>query len=504
MKRRAILLLVVALGGCAVGPDYKRPAVDTPDEFRSQIGATEAASLADLPWWQVYQDEVLRGLIKEALEHNYDLIAAAARVEQARAQVGITRSEMFPQVGYEGGASRGRVFTGFSPNTTFNSFLGAFNMAWELDVWGRIRRASEASMADLMATEDIRRAVVQSLVTDVAAAYFDLLELDMELAIARNMTESFRQTLQLFERQYQGGVGNKLETSRAAAALAQTAAAIPTLENQIVAKENQISILLGRYPGSIQRGIVLADQKLPEQSPSGLPSTLLERRPDIMQAEQTLIAANALVGVSVANFFPRIGLTALYGGQSTMLENVVKGPGNIWAIAAQLTGPIFQGGALIESYAQQKALRQQTTVQWAQTIITAFAEVSTALTSQQKLAQVRAEQTIAVYALREAVRLSTLRYVGGLASYYEVLEAQQQLFPAENSLAQTMRDQLLATVVLYKALGGGWSEGDFTEPGWFEFAQVCSEPEDYSPVSPSDLPPANVGETDPSLAPAPL
>ena len=482
MRRISLIALaaLVVVAGCAVGPDYKRPEVDTPDTFRNQLGEAEMASLADLPWWEIYQDEILRSLVKESLEHNYDLLAAAARVEQARAQVGIARSEIFPQVGYQGGAQRGATFFGTTPNQTFNTFLGSFNLAWELDVWGRIRRSSEAALDQLLATEDFRRAVVQSLVSDVATAYFDLLELDLELEIARRSTESFAQTLQLFERQYLGGVGNKLETSRALAALAQTAAAIPSLENQIVAKENQLSILLGRYPGPIPRGKPLIEQEMPAQTPPGLPSTLLERRPDIHQAEETMAAANALVGVSVANFFPRIGLTSLYGGQSTMLENVVKGPGNIWAIAAQITGPLFQGGALLESYNQQLASRQQAKVQWAESIITAFAEVSDSLTAEQKLVTVRKEQTVAVEALREAVRLSTLRYSGGLANYYEVLEAQQQLFPAENNLAQTIRNQLLATVQLYKALGGGWSAGDFSPPGWFEFAQVCREPTDYS------------------------
>jgi len=492
---------LLALSGCPVGPDYKRPMVDTPETFREQIGPAEMASLADMPWWEVYRDDVLRGLIKEALENNYDLVAAAARVEQARAQVGITRSEIFPQVGYEGGAQRARQFFGSTiPNQTFNTFLGAFNVAWEIDVWGRIRRASESSLADLLGTEDFRRAVVQTLVTDVATAYFELLELDLELQIARSMTESFRETLQLFERQYLGGVGNKLETSRAAAALAQTAAQIPSLENRIVAKENQIGILLGRYPGPVRRGAPLIEQTVPAQVPPGLPSTLLERRPDVSEAEQNIVAANALVGVSVANFFPRIGLTALYGGQSTMLENVVKGPGSIWAIAAQITGPIFQGGALLESYHQQVGLRDQAKAQWAQSIITAFAEVSNALSAQQKLKLVREEEMVAVVALREAVRLATMRYVGGLASYYEVLEAQQQLFPAENNLAQTRRDELLATVFLYKALGGGWGADDYSPPGWFEFAQVCGEPRTYSPAA-GDLPPAAVVETAPD-APA--
>jgi multidrug efflux system outer membrane protein len=487
MRTRVALPVLLALAaGCAVGPDYERPEIQPPAEFRSQIEAPESASLADLAWWEIYREPVLQELIHEALENSFDLRTAAARVEQARAQVGVTRSEMFPQLGYQGAAQRGRQFTGLTAdNQTFNAFLGAFSVAWEIDVWGRIRRASEAALADMLATEEFRRAVVQTLVTDVATAYFDLLELDLELEIARRTTLSFEDTLSLFERQYAGGVGNKLETSRALAALAQTAAAIPALEAQIVAKENQLATLLGRYPGPIPRGAPLVEQALPEDAPPGLPSTLLERRPDIRQAEQTIAATNALVGVAVANFFPRIGLTALYGGQSQDLDNVVKGPGNIWAIAGQLAGPIFRGGALLEGYRGQKAIFEQARYQWVQTILIALGEVSNALTAQQKLALVRADQAVAVGALREAVRLATLRYTGGLASYFEVLEAQQQLFPAENELARTTRDQLLATVQLYKALGGGWSADDFTPPGWFEFTQVCREPEPHTSIQPN-------------------
>lgn len=330
-------------------------------------------------------------------------------------------------------------------------------MSWELDVWGKVRRANEAAFADLFASEEFRRGVVLSLVSEVARAYFDLLELDLELDIARRTTESFQQTLTLFTQRLQMGVASKLETARAEASLASTAATIPNLERQIVAKENQISILLGRSPAAIPRGTPLVDQAFPPETPAGLPSQLLERRPDIQQAEQTLIAANARVGVAKAGFLPTIGLTGLRGGRSDVLEDVVKGSASIWTIAGGLAGPILQGGLVYENYQAAIAEWEQTKLQYEQSVLTALKEVSNALTDQQKLVEVQKEQARAVTALQESVRLATLRYTGGFASYYEVIEAQQQLFPAENALAQTRRDRLAAVVQLYKALGGGWS-----------------------------------------------
>jgi multidrug efflux system outer membrane protein len=267
----------------------------------------------------------------------------------------------------------------------------------------------------------------------------------------------FQRTLDLFTRRLQLGVASKLETARAEAALAATAATVPNLERRIVAKENQIDVLLGRPPSPIPRGTLLVDQMVPPATPAGLPSQLLERRPDILQSEQTLVAANARVGVVKANFFPRIGLTTLYGGASADIENVAKGSGNIWAIAGQLAGPVLQGGRIFENYQAALAQREQAKLQYEQTVIRAFQEVSNALTDQQKLAEVREEQTRAVAALRESVRLSTLRYTGGFANYFEVIDAQQQLIPAENTLAQVQRDQLIAVVELYRTLGGGWS-----------------------------------------------
>jgi multidrug efflux system outer membrane protein len=461
MKTQLLVLLLATgiVSGCAIGPNYQRPTISFPETYRSQIEAPEAASLADLPWWEVFRDDKLKVMIEEALQNNYDLRIAAARVEQARALAGVTRAEFFPQIGYEAAAGRtqGTIqFEGLSSAAT-DVFGAAFTMSWELDVWGRIRRANEAAFADLFASEEFRRGVVLSLVSEVARAYFDLLELDLELDIARRTTESFQQTLTLFTQRFQMGVASKLETARAEASLASTAATIPDIERQIVAKENQISVLLGRSPIAIPRGIPLVDQVLPPETPAGLPSQLLERRPDIKQAEQTLVAANARVGVAKAGFLPTIGLTGLRGGRSDELEDIVKGSASIWTIAGGLGGPILQGGLVYENYQAAIAQWEQAKLRYEQSVLIALREVSNALIDQQKLIEVQKEQARAVAALQESVRLATLRYTGGFASYYEVIEAQQQLFPAENALAQTRRDRLAAVVQLYKALGGGWS-----------------------------------------------
>jgi multidrug efflux system outer membrane protein len=454
------------LTGCAaLGPNYQRPPLTPPETYRSQITAPEATSFADLPWWEVFQDAALKNLLDEAVTNNYDIRIAATRIEQARARAGVAHAEFFPQIGYRSGIGRAR---GTSQNLVpiqsgqeGNSFSGLLDLAWEIDIWGRIRRSNEAALAELFASAEFRRGVVLSLVSDVAQAYFELRELDLELEIARRTTDSFQKTLDLFTKRLQLGAASKLEAARAEAALALTVATIPNLERRIIAKENQISTLLGRNPGPIARGTALTEHMVTPQTPPGLPSQLLERRPDIRFAEQLLVSANAQVGIAEANFFPRIGLTSLYGGASSEIENVVKSSGSIWAVSGQLMGPIFQGGRLYENYRDTLAQWEGAKLRYQQSVITALQEVSDALINQQKLAEVQENLGRAVIALQESVRLSTLRYTSGLAEYFEVIEAQQELFPAENALAQTRRDQLTAVVQLYRALGGGWSM--FTE-----------------------------------------
>jgi outer membrane protein, multidrug efflux system len=445
-----------------VGPDYKQPEVKPADEFRSQIGPSEASSLSDLPWWQVFNDKALQALIATALEHNYDLELAADRVEQARALVGVAASQLYPQVGYQGYAGREKAFVPLEQaggNITFNAFAGLFNLFWELDVWGRIRRSTEAARANLFAQEDVRRGVMLTLVSDVAAGYFSLLELDRELAIAEESSRTYKQTLDLFTQRYQFGKDSKLPVARAQAAYEASIASIASLKRAIVQQENAISILLGAYPGDIRRGAQLTEESAPH-APLGLTTSVMQRRPDILQAEQNVMGANAQVGVAVANFFPRVGLSALYGGQSPNINDILDNTFSIWNIAGSLAGPIFQGGQILEAYYAQQALWQGTIAQYKQTVLVAFREVSDALIAQTTLVDQRNALQGQVASLREAVDLSLLRYNAGRASYFEVLEAEQLLFPAEDALAQTQRDQLLVVVSLYKALGGGWNLSD--------------------------------------------
>jgi outer membrane protein, multidrug efflux system len=458
-RRRAAAVLASAalLGACAVGPRYRRPDVATPEQTRGEHGPADPASLADAPWWAVFRDPILQALVDDAIRGSHDLRAAAARVEQARNQIAVARADLFPQASYRGDALRQRaVIPGVAKNATFNEFIATFNLAWEIDVWGRIRRATESARADYLAAEAARRGVLLTLVSDVAGAYFELLELDRELEITQETRIAFQDTLDLFRRRYVGGIGTLLEVSRAKAALTQVRAAIPELERQIVIKENQLSTLVGQPPGDIARGVPLDGEVAAPEVPVGLPSQLLERRPDVQEAEQLLVAANADIGVALANFFPRLGLTALYGGQSSELETLVKSSGNAWAIAGSLAGPLFQGGRLLGSYRASSAAWDEAVERYQQATLVAFAEVSNALVTKQKLTGVRFERQETVEALQTSVALSLQRYNDGIANYFEVLEAEQQLFPAQLDLARTQRDELLAVVDLYRALGGGW------------------------------------------------
>ncbi len=463
-----VLAMATAFSGCAVGPNYRRPTVNVPTDFRSAEGQAQQASLADLPWWEVFKDDRLKELIQTALKNNYDLRIAITRVEQSRQIAAQARSQYLPFVNYSTTNSEGRNEFGgvVSPNggAIQGSFAAVASVAWEPDVWGRIRRMNEAARAQYLATEEARRGVMLTLVSDVAQAYFELLELDLELDIAKTATDSFGQTLKFFTQRYEGGVGTKLDTSRAAAAQANAAAAIPETERQIALKENQISVLLGANPAAILRQAKLVDEPVPPEVPVGLPSALLERRPDILQAEQQMRAANAQIGVAVANFFPQIGLTAFLGRASTPLSAISSGQANAWSIAANIAGPIYQGGNLTAQKRQANAVWAQTQLQYQQTALNAFEDVANALISRQKFEDTLVQQKLTVVNYQESVNISTQRYVNGKANYYEVLEAQQLLFPAENAVAQTELNRRVVIVQLYKALGGGWNLAD---PQWY-------------------------------------
>jgi len=460
VHRLAVAAIALFVGACAIGPDYHRPELPTSDVFRTQTLA-ETSSLADLPWWEVFHDEALGELIRDALAHNLDLREAVASVERARYVAAVARSEFFPQIGYEASAGTGHdtAFGALAPDVNdHDSYLGLVNLVWEIDIWGRIRRASEAARADLLATDAFRRGVVLSLVAGVAQAYFELRELDLELEIANATVKSFEETLGIFERQYRGGVTSRLDPLRAEAALAQVAATVPDLEKRIFAKENELSVLTGRVPGAIARGEALVDQSLPPDVPTGVPSELLTRRPDLVEVEENLVAENALVGVALAEFFPRIGLTSFAGSASSELSDLLTSGTGFWSLAGSATGSALTFGRNLYTYRAQRAVVEAAVARYQKTVLVALQEVADALYAREKLEGMRAEQQRAVNALQESLKIARTRYVGGFATYIEVLDAQQQLFPAEIELARTEVNQLLTVVELYRALGGGWQQ----------------------------------------------
>lgn len=470
---RASLLAAVATSvlasGCTMGPDYRKPAIQTPPaQFRSQLSPAEASSFADLPWWSAFQDPQLQRLINEAVSNNYDVQIAASRIEQARAELGVVRSEAYPQLDYNADVGGQRTLVQGLQGvgaTNVGSLSGFLSAAWELDVWGRIRRASESARASVFAQEEVRRGVMLSLVTDVAAGYFRLLTLDRQLAIAEESTRTYKKTFDLFDLRFQAGKDSNLPVQRAQAIYNASLARTSDLRRQIAQQENALSILLGSYPRDIPRGR-LQDQALPP-TPLGSTSEILQRRPDIRAAEQNMIAANADIGVAVANFFPRIGLSAIVGGQGVRVAGDNEWFG-LWSAGLGLTGPIFNGGRLQSIYNGRKAFWDESVAQYRKTVLIAFQETSDALVAQQTLESQREALQAQVVNLRQSSDLALTRYDGGRSSYFEVLEAQQQLYPVEAELAQTEGDRLLATVSLYKALGGGWK---LTPDQWRQAAQ---------------------------------
>lgn len=466
MKCRAqfFVLATIFLNGCLVGPTYKRPVVQSPATFRGQSGA-DSFSLADQAWWNVYSDPLLETLIKDALKNNYDLRTAIARTQEARAYVGVARSAFLPSVGFDSGVQRDRGVYKAVPDldlpaagaTTNNLLLGGLSTAWEIDLWGRIRNETAAANAAYLGTEEAHRGLMLSLVSDVAKAYLELVELDRRMDVAKQSRDAFQATYKLFSERFGAGIVSKLQVTRAESALAGAEGTIDDIERQIAAKENQICVLVGRNPGAIQRSPPQLELNPPPVVPAGIPSQLLERRPDIREAEDNLRNALANIGVANANFFPRIGLTALFGRVSTDLSSLTTGSSNVWALATSLSGPLFTGGRLTKERQAAKAVFDQAKSQYSQSALRAFQEVSDALIASQELAALENQQKREVTALTESVAIANRRYMGGLASYYEVLEAQQLLYPAEYSLSQTSRDRRLAVVQLYKALGGGWN-----------------------------------------------
>lgn len=454
------LLFALFFAGCAVGPNYKRPKTAMPPNFR---GETEPVtnSFGDLPWWNVFPDDALQELIRTALTNNYDLRIAVTRVEQARALAQQSQAAFFPAVGYQVEAERGKNSQngfGTANGKTASIYELTANASWEVDLWGRIRRLNESARAQYLASREAQRDVRISIISQTAQAYYQLLALDADLQIAKEATNAFGESLKIFSERLRHGVASRLETSAAEAARATAAAQIPDLERQIALQEDMINVLLGRYTGPVRRNDSSLEKLSVPDVPAGLPSDLLERRPDVRQAEQQLRSANAQVGVAIANFFPKLSLTGLLGRVSPELSAITGGAANAWSWAANFTGPLFQGGAYAAQLHQTKAAREQYWLQYQQTVLTGFREVSDALLARQYLAQARLEDERAVSAYREAVQVVIQRYREGQSSYYEVLQEQQQLFPAEESLVQTGLNQFVAIIQLYRALGGGWDE----------------------------------------------
>ncbi|MBP1595525.1 MAG: efflux system, outer rane lipoprotein, NodT [Acidobacteria bacterium] len=468
MKACAITACVcLLLAGCMVGPNYRRPAVQAPDVFRSPVPVPtpEQASLSDLKWWEVFRDEELQGLIRAALIGNYDLQDAVARVEAAGAVLGITRSDLLPNLSVTGTVSSNRISRN-GASTLPQEFVPSQNrtfgtatldlLSFEIDIWGRLRRATEAARAGLLGAEENRKAVITTLVSDVAAAYFTLRELDYELEVSKQTLVLRQESLELVRVRLGGGIATPIDLREAEQLVYSAAETIPRLEQQIAQTENRISLLLGRNPGAITRGRPLTEQEPPPEVPTGLPSALLERRPDIRAAEQNLIAANAEIGFARAAYFPRISLTGFLGGQSTQLASLLSASSSVWNFTPQATQPIFTAGRIRSTVRLAEARRRSALAEYQRTIQNAFAEVSNALIARQKVRESRMQQELLLTALQDRTRLAYVRYRGGIETLLHALDADRDQFQAELTLARTKLDELLSIVQLYKALGGGW------------------------------------------------
>jgi multidrug efflux system outer membrane protein len=461
LRAMALLAAVMALTGCTVGPNYRRPSVGAPDSFRGATAeataAPASASFGDQKWWEVFQDEQLQHLVRTAVERNYDVRIAAARILQAEAQLGITRADQLPTLdGTADLASRRSPRTG--PIPQFERTAGGVGLAasWQLDFWGKFRRATEAARAELLATEWARQAVIATLVADVASGYFQLRELDLELEVSRRTLASRQESLQLTKTLQERGINSLLDVRQAEQLVYTASAQIPDLERRVEQQENALSILLGHNPGPVSRGLLLTAQPHAPEIPAGLPSSLLERRPDIQQAEQLLIAANARIGVAKAAYFPQITLTGTAGYQSSALTDLFSGPAGLWNLAGGLTQPIFAGGRIRSGVKLSEAQQQEALLAYQRTIQQAFREVSDALVAYRKNQEFRRQQQLLTQAAQDAARLSDLRFRAGETNYLEVLTNQTNFFDAELRLAQAQVNELLALVQLYRALGGGW------------------------------------------------
>lgn len=459
LRSRAIVAVVVAvaISGCTVGPNYKRPDVDVPTAYRAAPVDNTASPLGEAKWWTVFQDEELQNLIRVALQQNFDLRVAATRVLQAQAQLGITRADQFPTISAGAALNTNRqsatvLFHGFE-ETTGQISLSA---SWELDFWGKYRRATEAARANLLASEWGRRAVVNTVISNVATAYFELRALDLQLEISKQTLASREDSLKLEQALEQNGSTSLVDVRQSEQLVYTASETIPNIERQIQQDENLISILLGRNPGPVQPGRKLTEQPHPPSIPPGLPSTLLERRPDIQQAEAQLIAANAQIGVAKAAFYPDIALTGNSGYQTLALSKLFSGPSSFWTVGPTLTVPIFTAGKLRSNVKLTEAQQQQALLTYQQTIQQAFRDVSDSLIAYQKNREFREQQELLTASAEDSAKLAQIRYEAGVASYLEVLTNDTNFFAAQLNLATAQQNELTALVQVYNALGGGW------------------------------------------------
>ena len=462
MRRLALLPILTLLAGCTVGPNYKRPTVNVPTDYRGVMPAQPAtvASLGNEKWWDVYQDPVLTQLIHTALQQNYDVRIAATRVLQAQAQLGIVRANQFPSasVGADIFSQQNAKVSNLFPAYQVNAGQLNLSVIWNLDFWGKYRRQTEAARAQMLASEWGQQAVISSLVANVATAYFQLRALDAELEIAKRTLGSRQQSLQLTQVLETHGSASDLDLSQSEQLVYTASESIPDLERQIQQLENLLSILLGANPGSIPRGRALTEQPVPDSVPAGLPSELLERRPDVLEAEANMMAANAQIGVAKAAFFPSIALTGTGGLESNQLSRFISAPSEAWLGALSVAQPIFEGGALGSQLKLTRAQYQETVLAYEQTVQSALEQVSNALIASQKDRQFREQQELLVQATERSDRLSLILYKQGGASYLQVLTNETNYFSAELNLVQAQLNERLALVQLYQSLGGGWQQ----------------------------------------------
>ena len=467
-----VLLSAAVWSGCAVGPNYKRPAVDVPGMYRGASAETPAspghasgaaqptaASLGDEKWWEVFQDQDLQQLIRTAVKNNYDVRIAATRVLEAQAQLGITRADQYPSLSI-GGSDADQRSPAIGPIPSYEVSLGQVSAAaaWNLDFWGRYRRATEAARANLLASEWAQKEVMATLVANVATAYFQLRELDLELEISKRTLGSRNESLKLTETLEQHGLSSLLDVRQSEQLVYTAAEEVPDFERQIAQQENAISILLGKNPGDIPRGWKLTEQPHAPELPAGIPSSLLERRPDIREAEENLISANAQIGVARSAYFPQISLTGTAGFETPALTNLFTGPAGLWTFGASLTQPIFEGGRIKSNVRFTEAQREQFLLGYQQTIQGAFRDVSNSLVAYQKNREFTVQQEQLLKSAQDAARLSEVRFKAGTTDYLEVLTNETNAFNAELGLAQAQGNELTALVQVYQALGGGWQQ----------------------------------------------